>query len=389
MKHSLINWQDGMKINQTHFQQSEFALVEKMAQGDRIGLSSHNYGLVEGDQIDVEWNVLTEPGGQVRIKVLRIHAITTSGNRIDISPEMSEETSHSLEGLVEKYGMNAELMVVLQVFPHEPKPFGAPDPDEYPPRIPFQRPSHKIGLLLRSDQEKISLGKFQAIIGQLNIRAGLVEKNDQYIPPLTKGGTSVVFRQKLQQWEQACLEIFDGCRKLARRADAVNKSSSQIISTDSGRTIAVADTARIFARAVALELSRVIPFLKTQAIHSSPEVAHVYFQQMAYGLFAEMEMLESESVNFFRKYMQEAFQQTWEPATATMMDSTYRHEQIADAVTEMDLFIGYLQIALRQIDGLPAKQLNFKTDFGMNVNFVEQPKPSRPDSTSTISFDEL
>lgn len=389
MKHSLINWQDGMKINQTHFQQSEFALVEKMAQGDRVGLSAHNYGLLEGDQIDVEWNVLTEPGGQVRIRILRIHAITTSGNRIDIFPEMSEETSYPLEGLVEKYGMNAELMVVLQVFPQKPKPFGTPDPDEYPPRIPFQLPSHKIGLLQHSNQERISLGKYQAIIGQLSIRAGLVEKNDQYIPPLTKGGTSVVFRQKLEQWVTACLEIFDGCRKLARRADSVNKSSSQIISTDSGRTIAVADTARIFARAVALELSRVIPFLKTQAIHSSPEAVHVYFQQMAYGVFTEMEMQESESVNFFRKYMREAFQQTWEPSTSAMMNSTYRHEQIADAVKEMDLFVGYLQVAMRQIDGLPAKQLNFKTDFGMNVNFVEQPKPSTQDSTSTISFDEL
>lgn len=389
MKHPFINWQDGMKINQSHFRQSDFACIEKIALGTQIQLSAHNFGLLDYEQKEVDWNFQIDPSGLIRLKVLRCHAVTLGGVRVDISPELENEvdTEFQLQQLLDDYGKNAELLVALQTYPYKSTTFGIPDPEEYPPRIPFQRPSFDIGFIVNSD--KVACNNFQIIIGKVSIRAGIPEKDKEYIPPLSQGSASYTFRKKIDHWLKASLEIFDGCRKLARKADAVNKSSSQIISTDSGRTISVADTARIFARAIAAELARLIPLLRTQSLTQSPVFLHIAFQQMAYGVFLEMEMQESESVNFFRKYLQGAFQQTWEPSTAGMMESGYQHFQIAEVAEKIDQFIEFLGVVMHPIDGLPDKQLNFKTDFGMNVNFVEQSNQPDPNNQSTISFDEL
>lgn len=183
-----VNWIDGMKVNKNHFISTDNNIASQVRNVYSTIINPFNYGLLlQKEENATQVKILTDIDGQgfVHVKLLNCIALTRGGYFIDINE--SQYTDQGLSAAIPQAKISKdkltgkEYLICLSVNLFERVPFGIPDPEELPPRLPGVTPGYH--LTVHDTEEKRSIsGANSMIIGRLVTIHDKPEIDDSYIP---------------------------------------------------------------------------------------------------------------------------------------------------------------------------------------------------------------
>lgn len=191
IKHFPVNWIDGMKINKNHFIAQDDAWKDALNDAISMNLSPMRYGVLPSSLAGEEtFNVKISLDNQntLRATVLRCHAVTQGGVRIDL-PALSQSGQGETDGVpatsfqFSATAGEAAYWVVLTVNPFERVPAGSPDLSENPPRYPSALPTYKVQVVSDSQYKQYADNPYALTIGKVSINGNDIRVEDDYIPP--------------------------------------------------------------------------------------------------------------------------------------------------------------------------------------------------------------
>ncbi len=183
-----VNWIDGMKVNKNHFISTDHAVAGKLQAVNASFITPFNYGLLSrkwGGEAPVKIISDIDGQGYIHVKVMNCSAITRDGSGIEIEEAafLDEELSAAMPQIrmAQEAVSEKEYLVCLTVNLFERVPYGKPDPEETPPRLPFVLPGYHLSLHRPEEKNSILTGN-SFIIGRLVFIDGKPELDDNYIP---------------------------------------------------------------------------------------------------------------------------------------------------------------------------------------------------------------
>jgi len=182
-----VNWVDGMKINKSHFIATDRYIAGAVKDAGLLSLTPFNYGLLlqkPGNGSPVNVSVETDNQGFVHARVVKCQAITRGGLKIDIGNNYFSDESLAA-GFPEIKFDTAQpprnLYVALSVNPLGRVPFGSPDPEENPPRLPYVIPEYRLSV--HTSEEKNNAGNENVLfIAKIIFIDGKPEIDTSFIP---------------------------------------------------------------------------------------------------------------------------------------------------------------------------------------------------------------
>ena len=182
LTHYPVNWIDGMKLSSSHFIAVQDFVTDSIRDVIALQTTDLNYGLhpVAGDA--VKMHVLMDHYNQLQLTLEECHAVTPSGIRIQISTSQAGQTLTLSKDMTEMKG-NATFSVFITAELFKPTPYGEAATQEYPPRIPFLRPTYSLYLYTDEELKNKDLGDGYLMIGRVIMDNGQVRLDDTYIPP--------------------------------------------------------------------------------------------------------------------------------------------------------------------------------------------------------------
>ncbi|MEM9258840.1 MAG: hypothetical protein AAGA62_04275, partial [Bacteroidota bacterium] len=204
--HWAVNWVDGMKINKSHFQEQEAYFNELASLLAESSLTDHTYGLLPsgGGSPEMELVVTSE-----RVELRSCRAITRGGHLILVGPENNADLQRRMSDLM--YGRDFSeadaWSVVLRLHPDDRMEIGTPNPDETPLRHPYT--SVRMSLEVLPTQHLRDPGAYHHALPLAKILRGYqgIERERDYIPPVTSTLASDQLLQLHQHWKELLLTM--------------------------------------------------------------------------------------------------------------------------------------------------------------------------------------
>lgn len=187
-----INWIDGMKINKTHFLAVQNFAHQLSTMAGQVHLTDINFGLISNRQQGnpLKLNFFMDNHKMIKVKLEECKAITSGGERIMVTPLISHHLNLEAEYNLKldedelRNGQEKVLLVNLNINPHNPVPFGDPDPEENPPRYPFLVPEYQVSIVPEM-RNKTGYGRYQMTIGKIICNSVEAYMDETYIPAST------------------------------------------------------------------------------------------------------------------------------------------------------------------------------------------------------------
>ncbi|NQU55438.1 MAG: hypothetical protein HQ522_23215 [Bacteroidetes bacterium] len=184
-----VNWNDGMKINKNHFIETDNYISQQVKSIYSAFTNPLNYGILlqqEGNINPLNIYIDIDNQGYVHVKVLNCNAITSSGDKIEIHD--NHFSDNDLSKAIPEFKINPEdiskkeYYIALSVNSFDRIPFGVPDPEENPPRLPYVLPGYYLSVHSVDEKNTIQ-SEHSLIIGKLIFNETKPEIDDNYIPP--------------------------------------------------------------------------------------------------------------------------------------------------------------------------------------------------------------
>ena len=190
IKHFAVNWIDGMKISQKHFDSQTDFTIDSLRDVSSLSINSYNFGLLplskNVDKEDELFNIYNTITNDVQVDIKECRAITPAGYRIELFNYSIN--LKSLTNILNTNNKNENIdnyYIVISVNPFTRKPHGDIDLEETPPRHPFVKPSYYVELISSSTFDSDSSGGNYIIIGKANIKETIIKADQNFIPPCT------------------------------------------------------------------------------------------------------------------------------------------------------------------------------------------------------------
>ena len=132
-----------------------------------------NYGLQPMAGDSVKMHVLMDHYNQLQLILEECHAVTPNGIRIQISASQEGQTLTLSKDITEMKG-NASFSVFITAELFKPTPYGEAAAQEYPPHIPFLRPTYSLYLYTDEELKNKDLGDGYLMIGRVIMDNGQV-----------------------------------------------------------------------------------------------------------------------------------------------------------------------------------------------------------------------
>ncbi len=188
-----VNWEDGMKINKSHFISDQNARIQDQAFATGAHINNINYGLlpaVTSRQEPLQLMLSLDNQQQIVAKLLYCRAVTPGGFVINIEGLNNlpyTEVSENVVGLSTPFSAlknkDEAFFVVLTVNPYARVPHGNANPDELPPRIPFSLPQYSLSIISEVSLQGNRPGMYQLCIGRFAVKEQNIFVDENYIPP--------------------------------------------------------------------------------------------------------------------------------------------------------------------------------------------------------------
>ncbi|WP_346854008.1 hypothetical protein [uncultured Draconibacterium sp.] len=204
-----VNWIDGMKINKNHFIATDLNVGQQIRNTYSSFINPYNYGLLLQNSAQKEGaNVVLDIDNQgfVHAKVINCSAVTRGGIRIEIKENYftDKELAESLPAVT----LNAETnqkqayYIALNVNINERVPFGVPNADEVPPRLPFILPGFHLSVHEVNNLNTIR-SENALVLGKLIFKGDKPELDEEYIPPCQ----TIYSHSKLVEYHAQLLKV--------------------------------------------------------------------------------------------------------------------------------------------------------------------------------------
>ncbi len=187
-----VNWTDGMKINKSHFIAQDNAVTHYIAQMAGSFLHDYNYGLLPGASGGPALKLFLSTDNQqrVQVRIQQCKAVTAGGYYFDFREDTAIGGNSLQAPLVtnpapfkDLKARSALFYIILTVHPHKRVPYGAADPGELPPRVPFTRPFFSVDLVPQEEVTRNKPGGFQLVVGKVKMEELRAQLEEDYIPP--------------------------------------------------------------------------------------------------------------------------------------------------------------------------------------------------------------
>jgi len=184
----LTNWMNGMKINNFHLENSEIAQLKELQQTVSIYINENNYGIFSPDQKfgeSYDCSISKSIGDSYLIKLSKFKGITFGGCVINIQPAITGELSLTFQSERNSSKMQSDkaYFLIINVDYSKRIPYGNPNQDESPARLPFVHPKYELEVL---SEEQINLNTHYdniLVIGRFISSGNDVMWDKSYIPP--------------------------------------------------------------------------------------------------------------------------------------------------------------------------------------------------------------
>lgn len=190
-----VNWVDGMKINKSHFIAQDNATVYRQAQHTSCLMDPLLYGLlppVDGRYNGIKLFISTDNQKRIQVRIQQCRAITPGGYYIEFDEDTALYGSNLVQPVVSEpvtlrdlKTRSSEFYIVLSIDPYKRIPYGAADPGETPPRIPFTVPALFLDIIPVDEVTRNVLGPTQLPVGKMSVDVQRVMVEENYIPPCT------------------------------------------------------------------------------------------------------------------------------------------------------------------------------------------------------------
>lgn len=184
-----VNWIDGMKINKSHFIDTDSNITQQVKNTYLSFINPYNYGLLlqqESGFDPVKIIIDIDNQDYIHVKVLNCSAVTRGGSRIEVQNNYfsDNDLSESMPQIKinTESNNNYEYFIAITINCFERVPFGKPDPEENPPRLPSILPGYSISVHTKNELNAVK-NENSLIIGKLIFKAGKPEIDENYIPP--------------------------------------------------------------------------------------------------------------------------------------------------------------------------------------------------------------
>lgn len=196
----LTNWANGMKIESSHFENSERALGGMLQESFSHTITPYNFGLMDTAKStfeSIEVSVAKTINENYQITVSRLRAVTYGGVFIDIRPEITGDVVLNFQPEnSRKNNATFDYLLMVSVDSYKRVPTGQADPSETPMRQPFVHPKYSIDVISSETYSVDKIPLTALVIGKLVSRGDELIWDKSYIPPVSSIRSYPLLRQK-------------------------------------------------------------------------------------------------------------------------------------------------------------------------------------------------
>lgn len=186
-----VNWVNGLKLNNGHFFETYYNMVDTVRQNREESLTSYSYGFGENltetkNPIEMEMKGDTIETFSIRLK--SCNAITRSGLSIiyDLTLYGDYVPTVKVKDVDADLKKDQIFYIVLSVNPYKLLPVGMPDPEVTPLHHPYALPEINLQLMTEAQVNRDFMEYNCIIAGKCIAEGGLFKIDEQYIPPVQR-----------------------------------------------------------------------------------------------------------------------------------------------------------------------------------------------------------
>lgn len=204
-----VNWIDGMKINKNHFIATDLNIGYQVQNTYLSFINPYNYGLLLQNNLQNKaLNLVLDIDNQdyIHAKVINCSAVTRGGVRIEIQENFFSD--NELAEQIPSISINTEstekqeYYIALSINTSNRVPFGTPNSNENPPRLPHILPSFYLSIHALSELNSIRTEN-ALILGKLIFVGDKPELDNNYIPPCQ----TIFSHAKLAEYHAQLLKV--------------------------------------------------------------------------------------------------------------------------------------------------------------------------------------
>ncbi|ERK04330.1 hypothetical protein [Hoylesella pleuritidis] len=189
--HLPINWVNGLKLNNSHFFETYYNMVDTVRLDCEERLTGYNYGFGEGltgTAVPVEIETKGDTVDTFSVLLKSCNAVTRNGFHIIYDRSLYGDyiPAAKLRDVEVDFSKRQELFIILFVNPYKLLPVGVPDPEITPLHHPYVLPEINIQLVPEAQVNKTFLERNCIIAGRGVAEGNLFTVDTQYIPPVQK-----------------------------------------------------------------------------------------------------------------------------------------------------------------------------------------------------------
>ena len=191
IEHLPINWVNGQKINNSHFFETYYNVIEMLRQNREESLTSYNYGFgekLEKAESSIDLDIKGETAETLTVQLKSCNAVTRNGFHILFTKELYGDfiPECTLNGVDIDLSARQVLCILLTVNPYKMLPVGIPDPETTPLHHPYVLPEITIQLVLEQNLNKAFLEGNSIIAGKIIVDGGAFATDIDYIPAIQR-----------------------------------------------------------------------------------------------------------------------------------------------------------------------------------------------------------
>ena len=191
IEHLPVNWVNGLKLNNGHFFETYYNMVDTVRQNREEGLTSHSYGFGEnlmGTKNPIEWEIKGDSFETFSIRLKSCNAVTRSGLSIIYDQSLYGDyiPTVNIKDVDADFKKDQVFYIVLSVNPYKLLPVGMPDPEVTPLHHPYALPEVNLQLLTEAQVNQNFMEYNCIIAGKCIVEGGLFDIDKQYIPPVQR-----------------------------------------------------------------------------------------------------------------------------------------------------------------------------------------------------------
>jgi len=353
-----INWINGMKLGKAHFLELQSAIWSSLSQSRSLSVSDFNYGVLrkgeESSSFKADINI--QQPNIIEVDVKKMTAITANGSLIVVNESDKVKGYFQLDQL-ELKDENAKYYAIVTADATNPVPYGTPNTDEIPVRLPYLRPSYMVDLISENHLADRTRPGHVIPIAAFLIQRGRIRRIDEYIVPFYRNEDSEEASSFADSYIEFLLKLEDCC------TETISKARNKERITN------------LYKNAIYL-CDRLLPQIENSLLHlklSKYSLNILSFQEssctLARNIHNSLQIIDPKEREELIQYIAEQTSLTsgeYAQMLGRLFQSEYDHWNIADTLT---LLSGFCKITLQLFTKIKESEyVGKKQDAGIIID---------------------